>query len=90
MDGKYISEWISENFSSAEEIQHERMERDKEAKAAGSASRIAVVIRDFEDDVWDLYPDRTDILTMVNKFMQALYDEHVEYHHIPSPILPVL
>ncbi|DAA77099.1 TPA_exp: Uncharacterized protein A8136_6865 [Trichophyton benhamiae CBS 112371] len=65
---KFISEWISASFPSTEET--------REAEAFRSALRIEHVIDGFEDDVRDLYPDRTDIITVIKKFRQALYDEH--------------
>ncbi|EZF32088.1 hypothetical protein H109_00719 [Trichophyton interdigitale MR816] len=73
---KYISEWISGNFPSDEETHRESMRSAKEAKARGSASHIEHIIDIFEDEVCDRYPGRTDIITTIKKFRQALYDEH--------------
>ncbi|EGE00922.1 hypothetical protein TESG_08212 [Trichophyton tonsurans CBS 112818] len=73
---KYISEWISGNFPSDEETHRESMRSAKEAKARGSASHVEHIIDIFEDEVCDRYPGRTDIITAVKKFRQALYDEH--------------
>ncbi|KAK2882670.1 hypothetical protein FQN49_000144, partial [Arthroderma sp. PD_2] len=73
---KYISEWVSETFPSAEETHRRTMRTKKKSEARSSASHVELIIDVFENGVWDLYPDRTDIITVVKKFRQVLYDEH--------------
>ncbi|EZF30921.1 hypothetical protein H109_07378 [Trichophyton interdigitale MR816] len=74
---KFISEWISASSPSTEETRRrERRSIEKEAEAFRNAFRIEHVIDGFENNVRDLYPDRTDIITVIKKFRQALYDEH--------------
>ncbi|EFR05276.1 hypothetical protein MGYG_08287 [Nannizzia gypsea CBS 118893] len=73
---KYLSEWISENFPSAEDTDREIMRSEAEARARSSARHIEYIIDLFEDEVSYQYPHRTDIITVVKKFRQAIYDEH--------------